>query len=253
VPVPDQGSSYQEIASTLRGRINTGVYKQGTKLPTVSELMREFRASNTAIQRATGLLKHEGLIVGRQGKGLFVRESALRRPRPVEYLHVPVPGEPDHWTTWATGEGRVPAQQLLFVGEVVPPADVAEAFGLAAGESVALRSRLLLLDHEPDQLAHSYYPLAIARGTALLESRRIKGGAIRLLAEKGLVARDPLAEEVRGRMPTPDEARLLRLDEGVPLLEVFRPVVTTDDVVYEVAVMLYAADRHALRYWLTAH
>jgi len=252
VPVPDPSSSYQEIASTLRDRINTGVYRPGTKLPTVAELMREFRASNTAIQRATGLLKHEGLIAGRQGKGMFVRERTLRRPRPAEYLRVPVPGEPDHWTTWATGEGRVPSQRLLFVGEVVPPPDEAEALGLPAGEPAALRSRLLLLDDEPDQLAHSYYPLAIARGTALLESRKIKGGAIRLLAEKGFVARDPLAEEVRGRMPTPEEARLLRLDEGVPLLEVFRPVVTADDVVYEVAVMLFAADRHALRYWLSA-
>jgi GntR family transcriptional regulator len=115
----------------------------------------------------------------------------------------------------------------------------------------ALRSRLLLLDGEPDQVAYSYYPLAIAKGTPLLEPRKIKGGAIALLAELGFVARDPLAEEVRGRMPTPEEVRLLRLDEGVPLLEVFRPVVSVGGTVYEVAVMLFATDRHTLRYWLS--
>ncbi len=252
MPIPDPSPSYHEIASTLRGRISAGGYQPGAKLPSVSELVREFRVSNTAIQRALGVLKHEGLIVGRQGSGSFVRERPLRRPRPAEFLHVPAPGEPDHWTTWATGEGRTPSQELLFVGEVGPPADVADALGLATGEPTALRSRLLLLDGEPDQLAHSYYPLAVARGTPLLEPRKIKGGAITLLAELGFVARDPLAEEVRGRMPTPEETRILRLDEGVPLLEVFRPVVATSGAVYEVAVMLFATDRHALRYWLSS-
>lgn len=109
-----------------------------------------------------------------------------------------------------------------------------------------------MLDGEPDQMAHSYYPPSVARGTALVEPRKIQGGAIALLAELGFVARDPLAEEVRGRMPTPEEARLLRLDEGVPLLEVFRPVVSEAGGVYEVAVMLFATDRHALRYWLSS-
>ncbi len=253
MPVPDPSPSYREIASTLRRRISAGEYPPGAKLPSVSELVRGFRVSNTAIQRALGVLKHEGLIVGRQGLGSFVREKPLRRPQPVDFLHVPEPDKPDHWTTWATSEGRTPSQEILFVGEVRPPADVADALGLVAGALTALRSRLLLLDEEPDQLAHSYYPLTIARGTALLEPRRIKGGAITFLAELGFVARDPLAEEVRGRMPTPEEARILRLDEGVPLLEVFRPVVSVSGTVYEVAVMLYAADRHALRYWLSAH
>jgi GntR family transcriptional regulator len=252
VAIPDPSPSYHEIASTIRNRINVGEYRPGSKLPSVAELVREFRVSNTAIQRALSVLKHEGLIVGRQGLGSFVREVPVRRPRPSEFLTVPAPGERDHWTAWAAGEGRIASQELLFVGESTPPGDVAETLGLAAGEPAALRSRLLRLDGEPDQLAHSYYPLSIARGTALLENRRIKGGAIKLLADLGFTARDPLPEEVRGRMPTPDEARLLRLDGGVPLLEVFRPVVSPTGVVYEVAVMLYAADRHTLRYWLSA-
>jgi GntR family transcriptional regulator len=252
VPVPVPSPSYREIAATLRGRIDSGEFAPGTRLPSVAELVREFGVSNTAIQRALAVLKHEGLVVGRQGLGSFVRERPLRRPKPAEYLAVPRPGEPDHWTTWAATEGRTPSQELLFVGEVEPPADVADALGLARGDVAALRSRLLLLDGEPDQLAHSYYPPNIARGTALLEHRKIRGGAIALLAERGFVARHPQPEEVRGRMPTPEESRLLRLDQGVPLLEVFRPVVSPEGTVFEVTMMLYAADRHTLRYWLTS-
>jgi hypothetical protein len=48
-----------------------------------------------------------------------------------------------------------------------------------------LRRRPLLSDGEPFELATSYYPLEIARGTELTAPGKIRGGAVALLKSLG--------------------------------------------------------------------
>jgi hypothetical protein len=74
---------------------------------------------------------------------------------------------------------------LVRSGEVRPPPDVAEVFGLERDAATAMRSRLLLSDDEPFELAMPCYPLEIARGTDLTSPGQIRGGAVNLLKRLG--------------------------------------------------------------------
>lgn len=68
--------TYVQIADDIRAQIRAGLLKPGDKLPSFGELCEKYEASNTVVRSAMLLLKGEGLIEGRQGKGVFVREQA---------------------------------------------------------------------------------------------------------------------------------------------------------------------------------
>lgn len=64
---------YLEITETLRERIATGAYPDG-RIPSTSALREEFQASYGSVRSAILILKAQGVVVGRQGQGVFVAE-----------------------------------------------------------------------------------------------------------------------------------------------------------------------------------
>jgi DNA-binding GntR family transcriptional regulator len=147
-------------------------------------------------------------------------------------------GHGDAWGKEAAGQGRKGTQRILRAESAPAPHTVAEALDLSAGEPVIRRDRLILLDDEPVELAHSYWPAPIARGTALAETGRIRGGAVSLLAELGYTP-GTVNEEVQTRPPTKEEAEALQLaDNREWVLTLTRTISTPDGRPYEVSVMV---------------
>lgn len=67
---------YLQIADDLRGQITDGQLAPGDALPSLAQLSREYEASVSVVKSAISVLRTEGLVVGQQGKGVFVREGA---------------------------------------------------------------------------------------------------------------------------------------------------------------------------------
>jgi DNA-binding GntR family transcriptional regulator len=88
---------------------------------------------------------------------------------------------------------------------------------LKPGAPVVARRRLILADGQPVEIATSYYPADIAAGTPLAERAKIKGGAVAALAALGHSPVD-VVDTLTARRPADDEADILRVDEGEPLL-----------------------------------
>ena len=133
------------------------------------------------------------------------------------------------------------------MAEVEPPSAVCEALDLEAGETAVVRRRVVYLDDMPIELADSYYPTSIARGTPLAERRKIKGGSVTALANLGHEAAE-VEEEVAARMPTAAEREALEMDEGTPVLVLNRIVQDRRGEPFEVTVMTMPADRRRLQY-----
>jgi GntR family transcriptional regulator len=109
----------------------------------------------------------------------------------------------------------------------------------------------MLLDDEPVQLADSYYPLDLARGTPIAEPRKLPGGTAAALERLGQELGD-FEEQVTARAATPEERQALRLADGVPVLVLTRTTYTTAGQPVEVSRAVLAADRHQLTYRLPA-
>ncbi|MFJ3673682.1 GntR family transcriptional regulator [Streptomyces sp. NPDC090106] len=153
------------------------------------------------------------------------------------YLTPRKAGERDAWSAEAAAHGRRGSQRLLTVEEVDPPAPVRAFLELDPSERAIVRRRLVLLDDEPVELADSYYPAHIAKGTPLAERRKIPGGAVTLLASLGYTSGDSPLEDVAAAAATPDECEALGLPLGAPVLVLTRFTVSTAGEPMEVSVM----------------
>lgn len=137
----------------------------------------------------------------------------------------PQPG--DAWAADAAEQGKVGTQQLLAV-ETRPATDeTRQALDLGAGEEVVVRRRLILADDQPVEVAESYYPASIAAGTPLAENKKVRGGAVRVLADAGF-SLDESVERVTAERAG-ESAGVLGVDPGEPLI-VVRRVSSTDGV-----------------------
>ena len=168
----------------------------------------------------------------------------------IRYLTPRADGKDDAWAEEAAARGQRGTQQLREVSEVAPPAHIAEALRLSAGETCIVRRRLVLADARPVELADSYYPLSIARASPLAEARKVKGGAVAALAALGH-APVRAKEDVSARRPTAEEARLLDLTESDWVLVLCRTSRDADGVEVEASVMIMVAEGRHLRYELT--
>jgi GntR family transcriptional regulator len=92
-------------------------------------------------------------------------------------------------------------------------------------------------------ISTSYYPLWVADGTCLESPDALPEGPDNLIEQLGhRFARG--IELLRTRMPTPDEARLLELDPGVPVARMLHIDWDPQGHTLQVADDLYAGDRH---------
>lgn len=223
----------------------------GASLPSTVHLKERFNASNATVQKALQLLKDEQLVIGRAGAAVTVREHRQRTVRPASYMAPAGSGEPYRWLTETATGGSRAHSTLLEVVECEPPADVAEALRLPEAGTALLRRQLLMVDDEPVELVASYYPLEIARGTAMAERRKIPGGTPTLLAEMGYPPRLSV-DRVSARVPTQDQYQALRLPGGLPVLRTLRVVYSDDERPIEATVMVKAGHLYELQYAFTA-
>ncbi|MFG1696703.1 winged helix-turn-helix domain-containing protein [Nonomuraea sp. N2-4H] len=67
--------AYLQIADDLRAQIRGGSLPPGAPLPSTAKLAEQYGASLSVVKLAVGVLRTEGLVIGQQGKGVFVRDA----------------------------------------------------------------------------------------------------------------------------------------------------------------------------------
>lgn len=216
---------YREVAADLRDSISRGDYPPGAPIPNRFQIMDQWGVSSTTARNAVRLLVGEGLVTPIRKRGTIVRERTARRQ--VTRSRTAYRDEIGYYFDPAAQGWRALHPPVI---EYRPaPPDIAPLLGLDAGTEVLVRDRVLG-DPEtetPMQIATSYLPADLVRGTALEQRDTGPGGIYdRLERDMGY---GPLqwTERISARMPHPAEAEALALDPGTPVLCITR--VTTDD------------------------
>jgi GntR family transcriptional regulator len=247
-----EGFPYRRIVDDLRDGVLTGRLEAGAQLPSENELAADYGVSRPTVRRALALLRAEGLIVTNQGRGAFVRPQGqvgitVTGSNYRKHRAVGLPG----FNAQAMEQGQRARQEILEAGLIPAPAEIAMRLDVDAGADVVVRRRVFWLEEQPAAITDSYYPASWAAGTALERPGRIKGGAHALIEDPEGPIRRHVArsvDEISGRMPAPDEVRVLRLPPGVPVFRVLRTVYDSEDRPVEVQDSICAADRHRFRY-----
>jgi DNA-binding GntR family transcriptional regulator len=75
-PADEARLAFERIADDLKQQIRGERLQPGQLLPSHSQLMEAYGASSLTVQKAVRLLRSEGWVMTRQGKGTFVSRSA---------------------------------------------------------------------------------------------------------------------------------------------------------------------------------
>ncbi|MBD9733914.1 GntR family transcriptional regulator [Streptomyces sp. H28] len=242
----DRRPKYQRIADSLREAIRSGEYGPGDRLPGENDLMATHGVARMTARQALGVLREEGIAESRKGAGVFVRAFRPLRRRGIQRL------ARDQWgngrSIWSADvEARNLQVDQVTVGEETAPEHIGAVLGLAAEDAACVRRRRFVLDGKPVLLATSYLPLSLVAGSAVTREDTGPGGTYARLAELG---HEPVhfREEVRSRMPSPDEVTQLSLAPGTPVILICRTAFTDQGRPVEVNEMTLDAASYVLEY-----
>ncbi|WP_033303908.1 GntR family transcriptional regulator [Nocardiopsis alkaliphila] len=233
VPTSENGPPpvYREIAEELRERIRSGRYADGDRLPGENSLMERYGVARATARQALSVLINEGLAVAVRGSGVYVRLFRPLRRHGARRL------SKESWGSgraiWQTdSDTRGYEVEGLVIEEVTPAEHVLRILELPEGATVLRRSRRYLVDGRPVQSAVSHLSPHLWEGREDSEAaRRIRahdsgpGGIYARLTELGHTPAH-FTEEIRARMPTPEESVELELFPGTPVLEMARTALT---------------------------
>jgi GntR family transcriptional regulator len=244
--------AYRQIADHLRAAIHSGQFGAGAQLPSERALMDTYRAARGTVRQAIAALRAEGLIDIEQGRGAFVRRRPpVQRKAYDRFARRHRDAGKAAYTVEMEKEGRRPEVEVLEIAPGPAPAEMARLLQVPEGSQVLIRRRRYLADGQPMELATSYLPWELVQGTKITETDTGPGGIYARLEEMGHQLKR-FTEDVRARMPLPEEARALHLPPGVPVFALVRTAYDVEDTPVEVCDTVMAADRYVLSYELPA-
>jgi DNA-binding GntR family transcriptional regulator len=191
---------YEQIADHLRARITEGEFGPGETLPSGRDLCEQFGVSRATVIKAMDVLRHDGVVVARQGSGFTIVETPVARPAGRRGDRSRIVG------------GR-PFKRLGTPAREIPPVHIREALQLPPGGTALRRDRMLLQeDGGPFTLVVAWFPPDIADACPRLSQHRpIAEGTTHYVTRS--TGRPPArgVDTYRVRLASADEAEQLRL------------------------------------------
>ncbi len=233
---PSFSPLYQQIKALLMRDLQNGVWGPGDAIPAETELAARFRVSQGTVRKAVDELAGEHLLVRRQGKGTFVATHAEARTQYRFLRLMPDQGAPAQLQ-----------RRLLDCRRMRAPAEVARLLQLADGEPGVQVRRLLLAGSRPVVLDELWLPGSLFKGLTAERMAGWRGPMYRLFESEFSVRMIRAEEKIRAVAASADEAALLELPEGVPLLSVERLSYTYGDRPVELRRGLYDTAVHHYR------
>jgi GntR family transcriptional regulator len=235
-PAPSFSPLYQQIKLLLVRGLQAGEWQPGQAIPSETELAARFRVSQGTVRKAVDELATENVLVRRQGKGTFVATHAEHATQ-YRFLRL----VPD------AGGAAALQRRLLDCRRMRPPLEVARLLALKAGEAAVQVRRLLLADEQPLVLDDLWLPGSLFKGLSAERLRAWRGPMYRLFEAEFAVHMIRAEEKLRAVTAAPEEAALLGLSPGAPLLSVERLSFTYGDRPVELRRGLYDTRAHHYR------
>jgi GntR family transcriptional regulator len=246
---------YKQVADDVRRRIAAGEFAPGTALPSEPVLSRQYDGiSRTLIRQGLGILKYEGVIHSRHGKGWFVRaRRPVHRLTSTRYqatLDLPENHRDQRFLSPLIQRRRASAPPDLKRGFSEVPADdeLAEVLQVPVGTMLLRRERTVIVDGRPHRRSHSYLILDMVRGTPITHPDESQPVDTLTQLDRLGIRVTAVDELVGARMPTPEESLELDIEEGVPVLTMRRTMFLDDKPVEACVDIVLPADRGVLHY-----
>lgn len=224
---------YDNVKMAIREDIHQGRYKTGEKIPSESELTRALGVSAITIRRALRDLVIEGLIIGKQGIGVFVADNrCIVRSLRSDFS--------SSLADEIRRAGLKPRIRLLSSSEVLGPREINAIMRIRRGGTLFCVEKLILADDRPVSIERDYLPARLSNLNEDLKSDYL----IPLLFRRS-VPLQHVDYRVEGGSVTAADAALLELSSGAPILKIFYTPIGATSAPAATGVSISRADRFA--------
>jgi GntR family transcriptional regulator len=237
---PDLSSAGDQPAHTRIGHwlehlIVSRTLAPGDKLPSEVDIANALGVSRMTLRQALSAIEAKGLIDRRRGRfgGNFVAAPRF------EFDHASLPGFTEQMRRLHVEAGA----QVLRATTHRPAADVRQALGLGRGGQVHEILRARLANGEPIVLEEAYLPAAIFPG---LLSADLTDSLYALMHEYN-ASPHSADEELEATQANDQQAEILGIQPGSPLLLITRTSFTSDGVAVEFSRDYHRSDRARIR------
>lgn len=225
---------YYQLANILRQQIENGDFQPHDAIPSERKLEQRYNLSRPTIRQAIDLLSRQGYLYRLHGKGTFVSPPKLQKGML----------ELTSFSEDMRNRGLKPGQRILEFGYVKPDSKTKRKLEILDNEKKVLRiKRLRFGDEEPMGLQDSF--LALDSAHTITQKEIEEGGSIYLiLQEKFGIFPTEADETLEVTLATHEEAELLNIKEGSPLLLNERTLWSQERKAIEFVRILYRGDRY---------
>lgn len=224
-PVP----LYHQAARALEQAIEDGRLPRGSKLESELDLAERLGISRPTMRAALKQLVDKGLLVRRRGIGTMVAPKPVRRAVALTSLYDDL-----------KQAGREPRTRVLALEEVLCPPDVAEHLGLGPTASVLRFERLRVAGSDPIALMHNIVPVGLLE---IQKEGLERTGLYDLFRESG-IAPHVATQQIGARKAGAEEAELLEIEPGDPVLTMTRIAYDTNGRPIEYGSHRYPAESY---------
>lgn len=225
---------YYQLANILRQQIEHGDFEPHDAIPSERKLEQRYNLSRPTIRQAIDLLSRQGYLYRIHGKGTFVSPPKLQKGML----------ELTSFSEDMRNRGLKPGQRILEFGYVKPNSKIRKQLEISDDAKKVLRiKRLRYGDEEPMGLQDSFLTLDNTH-TITREEIEDKGSIYMILQEKFGIYPTEADETLEVTLATREEAELLKIKEGNPLLLNERTLWSQDRKAIEFVRILYRGDRY---------
>ncbi|HUR87770.1 MAG TPA: GntR family transcriptional regulator [Ramlibacter sp.] len=230
---------YQQIKGLILQSLQAGEWKPGESIPSEMDLAARYRVSQGTVRKAIDEIAAENLVVRRQGKGTFVATHAEQHVQYRFLRLVPDSGDLDT-------EG--PAHRTVIdCKRVRASAEIARALALRTGDAAIQIRRILAFGEVPTILEDLWLPGAQFKGITAEQMAEYAGPTYAMFELEFGVRMVRAEEKIRAVAADAQQAQLLQVERGLPLLSVERIAFTYNDTPMELRRGLYRTDTHHYR------
>lgn len=225
---------YHQLANILRQQIDRGDFQSHDAIPSERLLEQHYKLSRPTIRQAVDLLSRQGYLYRVHGKGTFVSPPKLQKGML----------ELTSFSEDMRNRGLEPGQKIIEFGYVKPNSKVRRQLEITDDDKKVLRiKRLRYGDGKPMGLQDSFLSLDSSQAVKREEIEE-KGSIYVILQEKFGIYPTEADETLEVTLATSEEAELLNITKGSPLLLNERTLWSQNRKAIEFVRILYRGDRY---------
>ncbi len=225
---------YYQLANILREQIENGTWKANETIPSERQLEQQYNLSRPTIRQAIDLLITQGYLYRIHGKGTFVSPPKLQKG----ILEL------TSFSEDMRNRGLEPGQIFLEFGLMAPPKKIKKRLEILNANQQVLRiKRIRTGNGEPIGIQDSYLNLPDGKAISKQELEE-RGSIYAILQEKFGIYPAEADETLEVTLASEEEAALLSIPAGSPLLLNERILYSQDRKAIEFVSILYRGDRY---------